>query len=652
MISLRHSPRWVMFVALMAGMTLSCGQRQRPNIVLIVIDTLRADHLGSYGYARPTSPHIDQLAARGTIFDDANAVASYTRPSSASILTGLYPSVHGAVTHADSISQDVPTLAEALAAVGYSTHGIYRNGNVSETFGFGRGFESYVSPDKNFWRGLKKAGVAKSERRFVSQTDDSLLTREAVPLIKEVEDKPFFLYLHLGGPHDPYSPPREAVAPFLDAPLTPIAEMFYTQPVKRQREQPAVLQQMRQGLVELDELTRQQVVALYDGEIVFSDQQIGAVVKALEETGRLDDTVILLTSDHGEELWDHHDLGHGQSHYRELLRVPLIVAGPGVQNRRIATPVSLIDLAPTILELAGITPSAGLAGESLAQVLRSRRVMPARAPVYAEGLLRLLGNGDPMLFRSVQAGHQKLILDFQRHRKMLFDVQLDAGEHNSLMTANPRQSRLLLDTLVNVHRSNLDSAYLAPVEVVEIPAEVEEQIRALGYLGQASDSASASLFRAPLRVMDVESHGFMGNETEGKLYGSEIDFSTLPPSSEQLLYGWGKLIPGRLSRGMARIAGARLERQETHTRWLFRGQVRVAERQVVLAVRIDGGEPTRWPLAVGEQFEISGRLPLGRSFSRFDFECEIAGLEAAGENNVLFRLCLTADYLGLDAATD
>ncbi len=648
----RWRPALAMWVAVLACWIGGCGQRQPPNIVLIVIDTLRADHLSCYGYSRSTSPHIDQLAARGTLFEQANAVASYTRPSSASILTGLYPSVHGAVTHADSIAENIPTLAERLSAVGYVTHGIYRNGNVSETFGFGRGFDSYTSPDKGYWRELRKSGVAKTAKRFVSQTDDSLLTRQAVPFIQGVEKAPFFLYLHLGGPHDPYSPPREVVAPFLEAPLSPAAEMFYTQPVKLQREQPAILQQMRLGLLEVDDLTRRQVVALYDGEIVFSDQQVGAVVDALAERDLLDNTLIVVTADHGEELWDHHDLGHGQSHYRELLQVPLVVAGPGVQSRRIETPVSLIDLTPTILDLAGTALPPELPGRSLKPSLRSSRAKPAEIPVYAEGLLRLLGNGDPMLFRSVQVGYDKFILDFQHHRKLLFDGEVDAGEHHNVIAADRRHSRQLFETLLDVHQSNLDSAHLAPVEAVEIPAEVEEQIRALGYLGQASDSSSASLFRAPLKLIDVKSHGFMGNEREGQRYASAIDFPTPPPSSEQLLFGWGKSTVEGGSRGMARMAAAQLRRHEHHDRWLFRGQMPGRGPAVVLAVRIDGGEPMRRPLKLGESFEISGPLPAGRSFARIDLECEFEGRGMATENNVQYRHCLSADYLGLEPLGD
>ncbi len=636
-------------LAALALLAAGCGERPPPNIVLIVIDTLRADHLGCYGYHRPTSPQIDRLAGRGVLFERANSVAPYTRPSTASILTGLYPSVHGAVTHADSIAEGIPMLAERLAAAGYLTAGVHRNGNVSDTFGFGRGFDSYLSPDKEYWRGLRKAGRSKQDPLFVSQVDDGLLTGKAVPFLRGVESEPFFLYLHLGGAHDPYAPPRDSTS-FLDRPLTTTAELFYRQPVKTQRDKPTVLRQLMIGMLPLEDLDRRQIVDLYDGEVTFADAQVGAVLAALAENGYGDDTLVIVTSDHGEEFWDHGGLGHGEHNFQELLHVPLVIAGPGIERRRLETPVSLIDLTPTILDLAGVELPGDLPGRSLAAVLGSRRRDLAASPVYAEGLLRMRGNGDPMLYRSLQSGDLKLVLDFQRQRKQLYDLAADAGETHNLIATRPREARQLLETLIEIHGANLESPYLGRVEAVDVPEELEEQIRALGYLGDSSDSASSSLFRAPLKLFDVASHGLMGHEREGRRYLATLDFASSALPEEQLLYGWEAARPGQRGRGLMRKAGVRLKREPGHRRWLLGGRlpsVAGKPESLTLSVRVDGGEPERRSIPAAGRFEISGPLAAGRSYLRLDLECGSEYFVGPREHANEFAYCLTADVIGL-----
>ncbi len=646
-------------LAVLAVLLPGCRHRPPPNIVLIVIDTLRADHLGCYDYHRPTSPHIDRLAAAGTLFERAHSVAAYTRPSTASILTGLYPSVHGAITHADAIAQGASTLAERLRQAGYSTTGYQRNGNVSEKFGFGRGFDTYQAVDKTFWRRLKTAWRESNpgrkfsqETHYVSQTDDSILTGRAVPFLRDVERFPFFLYLHLSGPHDPYSPPA-AAASFLDAPLTPTAELFYQQPVKSQVENGSVLEQMRRGRLPVDELTRRQLVDLYDGEVAHSDRQIGAILEALEAEGLAGDTVVVVTADHGEELWDHDDLGHGHSGYQELLHVPLVIAGPGIERRRVAEPVSLIDLTPTILDLAGLPVPEQLAGKSLVAVLESRREPPPATPVYAEGMVRVLETGDPLFFRSVLAGDHKLILDFARERKLLFDLGADAGETSNRIAARPEVGRGLFDVLIEIHDANLASPFLAPVEAIDVPRELEESLRALGYVGGEDDSASTSLFRQPLRRFDVDAWGFLGFEREGRSYLSALDLENGEPPAEQLLYGFRPARPGAAGRDLARAAGVRLKRVGEQDSWRLEGRIRRSgahrtgkpRAAVRLDVRVDGGEPQRFTLPSGEGFEIGAPLPAGvGAYVRLDLECTGPG---GGRGNPS-AYCFTAERVGLE----
>ncbi|MEO1088536.1 MAG: sulfatase-like hydrolase/transferase, partial [Acidobacteriota bacterium] len=266
MSSLRLCP---LALALLAGGFWTCARTppEPLNIVLIVVDTLRADHLGAYGYPRPTSPILDGLADRGTLFEVAHSTAAYTRPSTASILTGHYPSVHGAITHADSIGDGVTTLAERLQDAGYRTAGFYRNGNVGERFGFDRGFDEYRGVEKDFRRERRRRGETSGEAEVNSETGDWLVTDAAVSALDAFRGdpaephSPFFLYLHLADPHDPYTPPREKLNDFLDEPLLPELELFYTQPRSANTHVPSVLRRLTKGLLPWRPSTLGQIVA-------------------------------------------------------------------------------------------------------------------------------------------------------------------------------------------------------------------------------------------------------------------------------------------------------------------------------------------------------------------------------------------------------
>ena len=617
--------RLVPFVllALLLGF-LGCGEKgPPPNIVLFVIDTVRADHLSSYGYHRPTTPRIDALAADGTLFEEASSTAPYTRPSTATILTGQYPAVHGAITHADSLSPQVVTLAERLKERGYQTAGIYRNGNVSATFGFDRGFDLYLQPDKDYIRGRRK-DPNQEPVRYVSETDDSLLTERALPFLDAEAKPPFFLYLHLGGAHDPYAPPPSAPS-FLEEPLTPTAELFYRQPLKGFRTEPPLLRRIDFGLTLADERTRHQMVALYDGELAFADQQVGRVLDAIERLPFGDNTVVVVTADHGEEFWDHGGLGHGHTNFEEQLHVPLVMAGPGIRTRRVAEPVSLIDLVPTLLDLVGAEKAEELPGKSLLPVLQGRAASPEET-LYAEGLLNLGGNGDAVFYRSLRRGDQKLILDFEHHRKQLFDLGQDPSEQDNLLgTPEGTAGRQLLEDLLATHDRNLASPVLAPVEAVEIDEELDQNLRALGYLGSSGDTeATTDLFRRPLRRFDYEPWGFVGHEVEGGSYLSALDFSTADFPEEQLLYGWGRQGNGT-HRGIVAHAGARLARQPEHKILRLRGNLARFEGlldPVGVEVRLDGVVVIRESLSFGAPFDLVAELPEpASSFARVDVVC-------------------------------
>ncbi len=630
-----------------AAFWLACGGDSKPpNIVVIVIDTLRADHLSCYGYHRPTSPRIDALAESGTLFENASSVSSHTRPATASLMTGLYPAVHGAVGFKGSVSPDVRTLSELLSEAGYRTVGFHRNGNVAEQFGFGRGFDRYVGVEKGIWHDFRRETPRNIPLR-ISQVDDSLVTRRALDFLREPDDSPFFLYLHFADPHDPYTPPRDSPL-FPSQPLTPVAELFYQQTVKRAATQKPVLDRLKLGMLQADDLTRRQIVELYDAEIAATDTQVGRVLDGLAEAGLSERTMVFLTSDHGEEFWEHGEVGHGQSHYPELLQVPFIVAGPGIENRRLSTPVSLIDLMPTVLDVAGIEAE-GLQGRSLFAALKSRRRQPEAIPVYSESLMRVDFHGDPLLYRSLRAGDLKLTLDFRRKRKLLFDLATDPGEHNNLGATEAASRRRLLETLIETHSANLDAGRQISTVATEIPKILEERLRALGYVGGAGEGVAPSFIRRPLRLLDLGTYGFLGYETDGASYRSVLDFSAGNQLEEQLLYGFGVPGGGR-ARSVSRLAGVRLQREPEHRKWHLVGHVSLPPdgSMLRLDVRIDGGEPEAHSLESGQPFEIEGLLPpeAGR-FVRLDFECEPDRFIALGRRNDAAAPCLQAISLGL-----
>ncbi len=624
---------------------LGCGpEPQPPNIVVMVIDTLSADHLSCYGYSRPTSPHIDRLASSGTLFEQASSVASHTRPATASLLTGLYPAVHSAVGHQGSISPDVRTLAEHLSEAGYLTVGFHRNGNISDKFGFGRGFERYEGVEKGFWRELRRE-TPKGEPLRIGQADDSLLTRQALDFLRNAPPAPFFLYLHLADPHDPYTPPRDSPL-FPAQPLTPTAELFYQQPVRSATRERPVLDQLKLGLLPLDEATRRQTVDLYDAEIAAADLQIGRILAGLAERGLSENTIVLLTADHGEEFWDHGDLGHGQSHYQELLHVPFIASGPGIAPQRVSRPVSLIDLMPTVLELAGLVAES-LPGRSLLPALSGKRQLES-VPVYSESLMRLDFHGDPLLFRSLRADNLKLVLDFRRERKLFFDLAADPAEQNNLGSEAPGRRRML-EALIQAHQANLSAGRRITAATTDIPEDLEARLRALGYVGGQKEATAPSFIRRPLKLIDTDTLGFLGHETEGASYLSTLVFSSPDLPEEQLLYGFGEFY-GAPSRRFSIRAGARLRRETEHTKWRLSGVLAGTrgEGDLRIAVRVDGDDPEMHQLALGQRFAIEGPLgPEPRRFARLDFECDREHFVARDERNDIAAPCLSVEFLGL-----
>ena len=323
------------------------------NVLLVTVDTLRADHLSSYGYPRATSPNIDELAARGVSFDVAFTYWPKTRGSFASLFTGLYASQHGLTVRDRDLPEFNQTLAETFRDAGYRTAAALDNGNLDAALGFGQGFDVY-------------------EQTWHVESSDELSRTEAITAFGESflassdDDAPFFLWLHYVNPHTPYHPTDEALARFRDdgiIPREPELERVTGYHGGVNKRHVAVDGENYWG----------DYVDRYDAEISIADEHVGRVLRALEASEHAGRTIIVFTSDHGESLGEHdYFFDHGFDLFNPSQRIPLIVAFPGMlpAGERVTGAVSSLDVFPTVLDLAQVSYPPGLQGKSVLPLVR------------------------------------------------------------------------------------------------------------------------------------------------------------------------------------------------------------------------------------------------------------------------------------------
>jgi choline-sulfatase len=305
---------------------INSGVRGRPNIIYTVVDTLRYDRLGYSGYQRDTTPTIDGLAQEGIIFKNAYGSAPWTKPSVASIFSSLYPNHHGAINRRRALPEEVPTMAEILKNAGYKTFFFSgKNNYIGKKFNFQQGFDHYFNKSRNC-------------RKLIG---------EAIGKIKSAGSRPFFAYIHLMDVHLPYNRNEynyQFTARRKDSPFGPGKISHIT-----------IKKKMLAG--ELTEDDKEFLTGLYDGQVRFVDKSIQLLVSWLKEKGIFDNTLLVITADHGEELWDHKNFEHGHSLYEELVHVPLLLVGNKLNPSVEENPVRSIDLLPTVLTIAGIDAS-------------------------------------------------------------------------------------------------------------------------------------------------------------------------------------------------------------------------------------------------------------------------------------------------------
>jgi arylsulfatase A-like enzyme len=421
-----------------------------PNLILISLDTLRADHVGCYGYPRPTTPTIDGIAHEGVVFERTIANSPWTLPSHASMLTGLQPRHHGVRTHDSALPESIPTLASELAAHGYLTMAIVNNTYLGPRYGLDRGFERFKYVPESIGEGRVRSGKQQVDL--------------ATEWVNEASGSPFFLFLHNYDIHSDYAPSphfeKEFAHPYAGAMTGTTRDLL----------------RVRKGEIQLSRSDLQHVVDLYDAGICEIDHELARFIGFLRQTGNLDRTILVITSDHGEEFLEHGGVLHGRTMHRELLDVPLIIRGPSVpEGQRVLDLVQTSDIFPTVIELLGFDPVPSVDGTSLVDVWAGRRVGTPGRRAYAEAdHNRDLGDDT---LEMVQTDGFKLVFERPTKNIRLYDCLADPRELIDVASQYPEVTGDLVDDL---HR--LDAGRRSGSRALPLTETEEEQLRALGYL--------------------------------------------------------------------------------------------------------------------------------------------------------------------------
>jgi choline-sulfatase len=507
----------------------------RPNVLLVTIDTLRADHVGCYGRAQALTPTLDRLAARGVRFPTAVAHVPLTGPSHASILTGLSPLGHGFRDNGGfALPAQVRTMAEDFGKAGYRTAAFVSGFPLNRRFGFDRGFETY---DDHLPKGNDPRRALHVER-FADATTDAVLRWLAAPDPSR-DRRPFFLWVHYYDPHAPYEPPQE------------FAPRFSAEP--------------------------------YDGEVAFVDAQLARLLRKLEEKGEMARTLLLATADHGESLGEHGEVSHGLFVYDATLKVPFIVAGPGIAAGRVAPTVARgIDVLPTLLDYAGLELPPEVEGRSLRPAMEGREM--SDAPAYAETLYPLRELGWAPLFAWRTSRHKMI----EAPKPELYDLEKDPGEtQNRAAGENARFAEMQQKLQAALSRPAPASA------VAELDPETAERLRALGYVGGgvAAPLAAGASLRDPkdgVHLLPGLNKGMMAVRTEPAVAIRELGAVLVEDPG---------LFVARRSLAMAYGSAGQYAKAIAELRWLEKETTLSAEDEVVL----------------GDNLRFAGRLDEARA---------------------------------------
>jgi arylsulfatase A-like enzyme len=432
------------------------------DIIIYVVDALRADHLGCYGYHRETSPNIDRFSHDSLLFERFLAETSWTRPSTASLLSGFHQRVHGVLDMPDALRESVPLVSEIFQGHGYTTAFFSTNKNISDVYGFGRGFD-YFKMD-----GFKGG-----------YTSAAKINTALFKWLEQPRDKPLFLYIHATDPHDPYEPEDRFN----------IFDTEYDGDVDGSTETLKALKISPGHAIDKEVVAH--LLALYDGEIRQNDHYFGELISKLKKMGMYENSIIILTSDHGEEFNEHKGFAHGATVYSESIHVPFILKLPrqAPKGRRIREPAHTVDIVPTILDLVGIAPQSPFNGVSLTPLI-------AGTEMESRMLLSEIG---------MKTRHQQAAGIYWREWKLnaplagpnirkvkdgdpieLFNIEDDWAEAGNVFRKRPILAKYLRTQIMKKTGAMTEMGTLFGKSVQkpeeELPADIRKQLQALGYL--------------------------------------------------------------------------------------------------------------------------------------------------------------------------
>ncbi len=447
---LRTSATFLLSCAYLAACGAPTPEVQPHPIIIVDIDTLRADHLGVYGYDRPTSPNLDTFAQEAIVFDWAFSQAPNTPPSQTSILTGLYPSTHRMIYDEDKVPDRAVTLAEALAAQGFETAGFHDGGYMSQAFNMGQGFATY---DNSKGKGLEVIGP------------------KVEAWLREHHESNFLLLIHTYDVHTPYAPP----APFADAFTSGLAAPSPGfEPTSKQMEK-VRLSKYTDTPLKLADNDLAYARALYDGGILYVDSWFGEFMQLLRELGLDERATIMVISDHGEEFQEHGSVLH-EKLYATVTHVPWMMRLPGGEPAgRIDRVVETVDLVPSVLSLVGVEIPENVQGHDLLPLLQGS---PASDPAVAFGESPFFGER-----RFIASDDLRLLYTLRDQTVELYRYRTDPDEQVNLADESPAEVERLRG-LLERWQAMVSATVLEPTE--ETPAELDpetlEELRALGYI--------------------------------------------------------------------------------------------------------------------------------------------------------------------------
>lgn len=436
------------------------GADARPNLLVYMVDTLRADELGCYGAAITETPAIDSFAAGGTLFERASSPSANTRASVASLFTGLPPFIHGAENNRTDLTgggRALVRLAELLRDAGYSTAAVVSNPNVASLFGYDAGFDTYVE----LYEQRTEAGPAMPHELDARAPRVVREVREVIAALPA--DRPWFVFALSIDPHSPYMPPGDYAT-------------RYDPDVERSAGSLRAIIEFDQRIAGGERPSAAAMQALYRGEVTFADEHFGRLLGWLEEQGLREETLVVFTSDHGEEFVEHGLRGHGKAVFEESTHVPLVFSHPALfPSARRSERVDLLDLAATLAGIGGATPPRHWPGRDLRHDIAPRPIVSTQRNSEVE-------------YAAVRLDPWKLIADDRRGTSVLYDLSADPREQAPLTGGERARAAEVLDPLLADFRTGaerlrselLDGGVGLTPE--DLPDDVLESLRRLGYL--------------------------------------------------------------------------------------------------------------------------------------------------------------------------